>query len=506
MKLYIFIFLTLYNSIKIFSQHYFNIVLPSDENCIDGIYHPVFEISDSNICFVTSTIFRNQYAGTASKSILNNKGVLLINERLQDSINTTVPYDLIKVGDHFIASGIKFIAIDTLSELWMAIINNEGTIIYEKQHRTNYNRPAYLKSIALNKNGRFAFAGTNDLFEQGSGIASITSTGLVVITDSLGEIQHFIEYNDLDTNTLEAYYGITEDKEGNIYACGILKSLGFNDDAIIIKVSPEGQLIWRKRIFSPEFRELSVFIKIQLDGTLLIIGDDYKPGFDPEFSHVLIMNMDIDGRINWTKRIMKIYDGEIRNCVQDNSGNYCCSGTMKLKSNERYDGYIVKINAQGDSIWSRRINKSNFNLEQFFNIANASDGGYYLTGYSWIDGDNSSKAWIVKTDSFGCLVPGCEKLVATEDIQSGKEKAFVMYPNPVTNKFYFLSRIEDVDLYRLLIYNLQGQILQTYPFNPSIGTQYEVELNTEIVSGNYLVQIQNTKGYIVHVEKMEVLK
>ena len=507
MKHFLLIFLILFNSINIFSQHYFNIVLPSNENCIEGIYHPAFEISDSNICFVTSTIFRNQYGGTASKSILNNKGVLLINERLQDSINTTVPYDLIKVGDHFIASGIKFIAIDTLYELWMAIINIEGTIIYEKQHKTNYNRPAYLKSIALKKNGRFAFAGTNDLFEQGVGGASITSTGLVIITDSLGVIEHYIEYNDLDTNTLEGYYGITEDADGNIYACGVIKPPGFNYDAIIVKVSPEGRLLWRKRIPSQEYSEILNAAYPQNDGSLLFIGTSFDPYFSGgEFSYVLLMNMDSNGLVNWTKRIYYGYENYNASTVLDKHGNIICGGTFTKSSSSKADGWICKFTPKGDTLWSRPISKFNKLSEQFFNIATASDGGYYLTGYSWIDGDNSSKAWIVKTDSFGCLVPGCEKVVATEDIQSGKEKAFVMYPNPVTNKFYFLSRIEDVDLYRLLIYDLQGQILQTYPFNPSIGTQYEVELNTEIVSGNYLVQIQNTKGYIVHVEKMEVLK
>ncbi len=506
MKHYLFIFLIFFNPINIFSQYYFNIVIPSDENCVEVIQHPAFEIRDSNICFITSTVFRNQYGGTASKSIINNKGVLLTNGRLKDSINTTIPFDLIKVGDHFIASGFKFIAIDTLYEIWIALIDYKGNIIWEKQHRTNYNRPIFLKSIALKKNGRFAFAGGNDLFDQGNGIASITSTGLVVITDSLGEREHFVEYNDLDTNTLEGYYGITEDKEGNIYACGIVKPPGLNDDAIIVKVSPEGQLIWRKRIPSPEYTEILNAAYTQNDGSILFVGAGINPGPDREFSYLLLINIDNIGNVNWTKHIFKGYSNYNASTVFDKQGNIICGGTYQRSFSSKADGWICKFKPNGDTLWSRVISKYNKLSEQFFNIGNASDGGYYLTGFSWIDGDNSSKAWIVKTDSFGCVVPGCQRTVSTEDIVNGKEKAFVLFPNPVTNKFYFLSRIEDVGLYRLVIFNLQGQILQTYPFNPSIGTQYEVDLNTEIVSGNYLVQVQNAKGYIVHVEKMEVLK
>ena len=156
-------------------------------------------------------------------------------------------------------------------------------------------------------------------------------------------------------------------------------------------------------------------------------------------------------------------------------------------------------------MWSRVINHHDTYEERFNNISQAPDGGFYLTGYSWIEGDNSSKGWIVKTDSFGCVVPGCEKVVSTKDITSGKEKAYVFFPNPVHDHFFFLSRVEESEKHYLMITNLQGQLMQTYPFTPHMGHQYQVDVNTEIPSGEYLIQVRNGMGEIVIGEKVLIM-
>jgi hypothetical protein len=500
--------LFLFIAYPISSQSYFNIVIPSDQNFVEGINHPAMELFGNKVLVMSTVFYWSNYGGTTSISILDSNGLELKNFRFDDSTNIAIPYDCIRVGSDFIVSGMKFISKDTLNELWIVKFNTYGEMVWEKQVRTNYDRPAYFRAIKLKENPGIALCGVHDQIDPASiGGASLTSHGLVVITDSLGEIIHFVEVNDLDTTTLEGYYGIAEDKDGNIYACGTIFPNSLNNDAVVVKVSPDGKLLWRKRIQSLPYNEGVLNIFYQRDGSFLLIGDSYNGDFfGDQFSFTLLYNMDTTGKIIWRKRIMKIYDGGIGNCVQDKTGNFICAGTMKLDPNEAFDGYLVKFSPNGDSIWSRRINNYEGRTEQFFNIANASDGGYYLTGYSWVQGDNSSKAWIVKVDSFGCLVPGCEKTVSVDDIKSGKEKAFSFFPNPVYNKFYLLSRIQERDLFQLKIYNLQGLLVQKYNFKPNAGAQYQVDLNEKLISGHYVIRIESSDGKVVSNEKMEVIK
>ncbi|NOT37041.1 MAG: hypothetical protein HOP11_06665 [Saprospiraceae bacterium] len=494
----ILLFITKYN----YAQFYFNSVIPSDENCIDGIYHPAMEISFDTILLLNPTKFRNKYSGTTRQFLLNEIGKLISSEKFVDSNNLTIPFDIFKINNSYIVCGQKFISKDSIGELWYAQLSGDGKIIWEKKIRTNYNNPGLLKISISRINSRINFCGTNVLIRSSG--SAITSHGIVVITDSIGNIQYFVEVNDLDTTTLESYYGITEDSTGNVYACGIVKKDDLNHDAVIVKVSPDGQLLWRKQIPSPEYNEILNSGFPQEDGSILFVGGSANGDFfAPKFNSVVLMNMDTSGKINWTKRIYKSWDSYNASCIEDAQGNILCGGTSRFKDTDQYDGWICKFSNKGDSIWSRVINNYDKIGEQFFNIANASDGGYYLTGYSWIEGNNSSKAWIVKVDSLGCLVPGCEKVVATEDIRSGKEKEFVMFPNPVTERFFFLSRITVDEPLQMLIHNLQGELIQTYKFRAYEGHQYQLDLKEDIPSGLYNVTIVNAKGMVLFSEKME---
>ncbi|MBK9107171.1 MAG: T9SS type A sorting domain-containing protein [Saprospiraceae bacterium] len=342
--------------------------------------------------------------------------------------------------------------------------------------------------------GRIAYCGGKDQRRPNSS-ASLTSHGVVAITDNVGNLIHFIEVNDFDTTTLEGYYGLTADKDENIYACGIVKKSGFNHDAVIVKVSPNGKLIWRKQIPSPDYLEGVFNAFVQDDNSILFIGDSYNPDFfGDKFSVVLLINMSPNGLINWTKRIMKIYDGEIRYCVEDPSNNYICSGKYFSEAGKKGDGYLVKFSAKGDSIWSRIINKSDRSTEQFFNISKASDGGFYLTGFSWIDSINTSKSWIVKVDSFGCLVPGCHKVVDTKDVSNGREKAFVLYPNPAASTVYIHARTGSGMDMELRIYDLLGTLVQRKVFIAHSGHQYQLDLDASIPNGQYLIAFYNRTG------------
>jgi hypothetical protein len=465
---------------------------------------PAFELNGNNIGAIITTAYRNNFGGTSSRIIMDKSGDLILKEKLRDSNNITIPFDLFNDQDHYISCGQKFISKDTLKELWIAKISLDGNIIWEKQFRTNYNSPGFLSCTKSHYNSRIAFCGSNDLL-RASGSA-ITSHGLVVITDSLGNMIHFIEVNDLDTTTLEGYCGITEDKDANIYACGTIFPNSLNNDVVVVKVNADGKLLWRKRITSLPYNEGVIDIFYQTDGSFLLLGNSYNGDFfgDP-FCFTLLYNMDTTGKINWVKRILKIYDGEVRNYVQDQIGNYIGAGTMKLNPNEDYDGYLVKFSPKGDNIWSRRINNYNGLSEQFYNIANASDGGYYLTGYSWIAGNNSGKAWIVKVDSLGCLVPGCQNVVKTKDVEEGKIKVFEFYPNPAKEVLYFLSRVTKNDNYSIRICDLQGKEVYNYSFMPVQGKQYIMEFPNDVLAGNYRLRIHDEKGKIIETESIEKL-
>ena len=81
-----------------------------------------------------------------------------------------------------------------------------------------------------------------------------------------------------------------------------------------------------------------------------------------------------------------------------------------------------------------------------------------------------------------------------EDIRSGKEKAFEIYPNPASSDHIYLqSRISSSQDYHLGIYNLQGKELKITRFRPQEGVQFILDLPLEIPNGEYILQISGTE-------------
>lgn len=130
-------------------------------------------------------------------------------------------------------------------------------------------------------------------------------------------------------------------------------------------------------------------------------------------------------------------DGSIVTC-----GAYSDSTSLPLMN---YDtkGVILKTNANGDSLWMRQYNNyttgsspSNYR-ETFFGVERTLDGGYILCGN--VLNQPAAKAWIVKTDSLGCVNAGCGSIITSgaEEIENMKSELEI-YPNPA-NDFILLK-------------------------------------------------------------------
>jgi len=487
------------------SQNYINKVIPTSEYYVESASSKVLEL-DSNLNFlIVHSSYRNKLGQENKLCLFDLDEKIIKLSSFLDSINYSIVLDIIPIGNSYLLFGLKYNSITQLSDYWVARLNNNLDIIWTNTLRGINNRCLISKAYKEESN-RIVLVG-NDISVRSNG-TWLKNNSMILVIDSNGVFKLNKSIRGVDSSDLEGYFDLIINKDKNIYACGYAYKRTLDQEPLILKLSPDGELLWRKQIVEPKYNEVLLNIFDQDDGSILCLGDSYDgTNSGNEFSYILLMNIDTSGKVNWTKRIIKGYLNESYNCIQSHNGDIICCG--RYKANQEYikDGWIVKFTSSGDSLWSRVINHDDSISEGFTYISQASDGGYYLTGYSWVPGDNSSKAWIVKTDSFGCVVPGCEKVVSVEDIISGKEKAFLFYPNPVVSKkFFFLSRIGNGESYQLQIHNLQGELVQTYPFRAHLGTQYEVDINSSVSSGLYVVNVINDLGKEVASEKMEVVR
>jgi len=95
---------------------------------------------------------------------------------------------------------------------------------------------------------------------------------------------------------------------------------------------------------------------------------------------------------------------------------------------------LIKFNDFGDLSW-KRIYKTGAGVEgtRLYDFDKTSDNGFIMVGLGSLGTDSGIdwKAMLVKVDSFGCIVPGCN---LTDNINPDiVEEGFKIYPNPATD-------------------------------------------------------------------------
>lgn len=85
---------------------------------------------------------------------------------------------------------------------------------------------------------------------------------------------------------------------------------------------------------------------------------------------------------------------------QTTDGGYIVFGTSSPDDNPyQYDAYLIKIDAIGDTIWSKRYFSNNNFTDYGYSVQQTSDGGFILTGRANTLGVED--LYLIKTDSLG---------------------------------------------------------------------------------------------------------
>ncbi len=262
-------------------------------------------------------------------------------------------------------------------------------------------------------------------------------------------------------------YTIVRDNEDNF----IIACLDTNLDNGILKVSP---YIFK---VSPEFDSI-IWIKN--------LAEFQEPVENPRI---------------FLKSLIKIQD----------SKDYLLLGEWETPLHAEPDyGLLYKISKDGNLLWSRNFQPLGWDSTRgsmlmyqlsetpFKTFAIAAGISDRESGY-W-------HPWLLHVDSSGCLVPGCDKLVKTSDLNIVRKNTVEIYPNPVQDKLYILSRMNSYGSVRMNLHNLKGDIILQNKILLKEGVQYIVDIPTSLNSGIYVLSMIDDKGKVLFEEKVEVIK
>ncbi len=182
--------------------------------------------------------------------------------------------------------------------------------------------------------------------------------------------------------------------------------------------------------------------------------------------------------------------------------------TLNVNGDTAYTwaGWMVKVSEQGDLLWDRKYagvytNYCENHLDDFELLP---DGGIIACGEanSNLTADTfPQQGWLIRLDSCGCLVPGCE-FVGIEEPPTEEEIEFVkVFPNPMEDWLYIYFNVPqsyDPKEFSFTIMNMNGEILDYQP-QLDYGSTYFLH-TAGYASGVYLVNLMRN-GEVVQVEK-----
>jgi len=180
----------------------------------------------------------------------------------------------------------------------------------------------------------------------------------------------------------------------------LLKTILYTIILCVITISYNAQSnIFSKLYNYDNFNDAAASIIETNDGNFLFVGGSS--------SRNLIVKINFQGDTLWSKQYdLSIGVDNALSVVELANGNFLLAGSLHDTATVTAKGYLMLVNAQGDSLWVKQYGTSSgINGDRAVSLALTPDGGFVVAGYTVLGPSFASlDAWVFKTDSVGNML------------------------------------------------------------------------------------------------------
>ncbi len=164
--------------------------------------------------------------------------------------------------------------------------------------------------------------------------------------------------------------------EGGYLLAGRTESFGAGDcDFWAVKTDAAGDSLWSRTYGGDSFEIVTTAIQTT-DGGYLLFGDTYS--FGAGAWDIWMVKTDTDGDSLWSHTYGGSGDDQLTAIIVTNDGGYLLGGQTDSFGAGNDDIWLVKTDANGDSVWS--VTYGGSADEWLANVLQTADDGYLIAG------------------------------------------------------------------------------------------------------------------------------
>jgi len=249
-------------------------------------------------------------------------------------------------------------------------------------------------SATTNTSGRIVYLADKRFMILGA-TGNVSTNGMVLFTDRNGTFQS--GYN-FDNGGDESFADGIQMSDGSFLLAGTSNGAGHGlRDMFLVKMSVMGSLVWKKLLGTTGNDGATQLLKTS-DGFLLY---GYSDGVGAGDRDLLLIKLNANGDSLWSRTFGGSGYEQSGGMVATTDGNYLLCGHSTSFGDPMHDAYLVKINPNGDEIWHKTYGGGDHDGAD--GIVKLSNGNFAMIGYSRIVGLTDDELYYVEVLPDGTL-------------------------------------------------------------------------------------------------------
>jgi hypothetical protein len=344
--------------------------------------------------------------------------------------SSVVTYD-----GNFMASGI-WKTYDSISQIQSYCVrllkfDPNGDSIWTKSY--NWGKQNFVSSLIQAPDSGFLITGYNY-------VPGDTKPDMFVLKTDVQGKEEWI-YTAGYMNQSDRAVSVIPSPHGYLIGAGGFNRINASNDGMIILLNHKGKKI-TEWFYSEvqEGSECGIFlfpIYNSTDFYMIHCHPDTSINGSRKFIVNYLARVDISGQIKWKRWLAGPGFRNLWRAKELPNGDIMVAGQWTPENPEepfnKY-GWLGRYSPEGEPLWESFIlpeDTSQIRIEDFIL---AEDGGFYCTGMFLSLSLSASDIAFFKTDSFGCIQPGCQIYAGVEEEIA--EKNLRIYPNPASERLY----------------------------------------------------------------------